>query len=1056
MACREPGPEPEPEPEPRRPDSSIDVDSIAPEPIMDDEDEYDSARTAAGEATHLLQPPHSTDLPPGVAPDKAFRRMVVAMGVLCLFVVEVSVFIMEPPTQQIMEDIICRDRYPDHALRVPGVEDARCKSYDVQKTLAMVRSWSISAEMVVPLVVQVPYGIVADKYGRRTVLFLSLFGYVLRTAWIMIVLFFPNVFSIWAVLYGSIAYLVGGGGQMTSAMVWTILADAVPVAERTAVFYQLHALTLILAVLVNPLAALLLSIDPWIAMWLGFGILVVGTLSSLLVPETLRLRQMADSRRRRSVGGGVDDDGDDFVVRAKRGKMQQAWFAVKNDMSHIWRFVFASKSIMMLVVAYGLFFTLRLNFSLNMLQYMTKRFSWKWSTATYVSTVSNITSVVALLVILPIASSILVKRLGYDALKRDLLLSRASVALVVLGSFMLAFAAAPWLFVSSLIITSLGAGFSTLCRALLNAVVEPHTVATLNTTISTMETLTGLLGAPALGWLLSRGLDLGGPWLGLPLGCANKSTMSDDEDFMQESDEEQWVARPWLDENNANRSDRYDFEYEEDDDDDSGDVDIENKYYNAKQLKLTDPNDAIAEFLAIPPLEQDKGEWGFKGLKQAIKLEFKQGHFDKVDIPTLSPRCHYLSLTVHPQAADHFAELLTYVKSAVTRNYSEKSINNMLDFIEKGADRPEAVQSMEKFYSLTLQSFQSTNNERLWLKTNIKLAKLLLDRKEYGAVTKKLRELHKACQRPDGSDDPSKGTYSLEIYALEIQMLAETKNNKQLKALYQRALKVKSAVPHPRIMGIIRECGGKMHMSEENWNEAQSDFFESFRNYDEAGSLQRIQVLKYLLLSTMLMKSNINPFDSQETKPYKTDPRISAMTELVDAYQRDDVHGYEKVLQGNQDILADPFIAENIDEVTRNMRTKGVVKLIAPYTRMKLSWIAKQLKISEPEVQDIIGFLIVDGKINGTLNQQEGVLEIASDADAERIVAMRSLTKSISELFGVVFRDGEGFRNVEHAAVDDAPMDGVQGMSQRKALRMQGHQQRARKGKATVLASWAQ
>jgi COP9 signalosome complex subunit 2 len=179
-------------------------------------------------------------------------------------------------------------------------------------------------------------------------------------------------------------------------------------------------------------------------------------------------------------------------------------------------------------------------------------------------------------------------------------------------------------------------------------------------------------------------------------------------------------------------------------------------------------------------------------------------------------------------------------------------------------------------------------------------------------------------------------------------MLAETNNNKLLKALYQHALKVKSAVPHPRIMGIIRECGGMLHMSEENWKEAQGDFFESFRSYDEAGSLQRIQVLKYLLLTMMLMKSDINPFDSQETKPYKTDPRISAMTELVDAYQRDDVHGYEKVLQKNQDILADPFIAENIDEITRNMRTKGVVKLIAPYTRMKLAGIAHSSRSRNP------------------------------------------------------------------------------------------------------------
>lgn len=88
--------------------------------------------------------------------------------------------------------------------------------------------------------------------------------------------------------------------------------------------------------------------------------------------------------------------------------------------------------------------------------------------------------------------------------------------------------------------------------------------------------------------------------------------MSDD-DFMQESDEE------------------YDFEYDdEDDNEDSGDVDIENKYYNAKQMKLTDPKDAIKEFLEVPDLQEEKGDWGFKGLKQAIKLEFKLGQYDEV------------------------------------------------------------------------------------------------------------------------------------------------------------------------------------------------------------------------------------------------------------------------------------------------------------------------------------------------------------------------------------------------------------------------------------------
>ena len=110
----------------------------------------------------------------------------------------------------------------------------------------------------------------------------------------------------------------------------------------------------------------------------------------------------------------------------------------------------------------------------------------------------------------------------------------------------------------------------------------------------------------------------------------------------------------------------------------------------------------------------------------------------------------------------------------------------MLDFIEKTAEDEAANRCMEDFYSKTLESFQSTNNERLWLKTNIKLARLWLDQKNYTPLTGKLRELHKSCQLPDGTDDPSKGTLSLEIYALEILMYEETRNNKRMKVGSER------------------------------------------------------------------------------------------------------------------------------------------------------------------------------------------------------------------------------------------------------------------------------
>ena len=56
------------------------------------------------------------------------------------------------------------------------------------------------------------------------------------------------------------------------------------------------------------------------------------------------------------------------------------------------------------------------------------------------------------------------------------------------------------------------------------------------------------------------------------------------------------------------RAHRYDFEYEDDDDDESGDIGIENKYYNAKQMKVDNPEEAVYEFVGIPALKQDKSE----------------------------------------------------------------------------------------------------------------------------------------------------------------------------------------------------------------------------------------------------------------------------------------------------------------------------------------------------------------------------------------------------------------------------------------------------------------
>merc|ERR1712216_307441 len=345
--------------------------------------------------------------------------------------------------------------------------------------------------------------------------------------------------------------------------------------------------------------------------------------------------------------------------------------------------------------------------------------------------------------------------------------------------------------------------------------------------------------------------------------------------------------------------------------------------------------------------------------------------------------------------------MLTYIKSAVTRNYSEKVINKVLDLVS-GSQNMELLQ---EFYETTLKALQEAKNDRLWFKTNLKLGKLWFDMQEYGRLQRIIRELHRSCQNDDGSDDLKKGTQLLEVYALEIQMYTETKNSKRLKSLYNKALQIKSAIPHPKIMGVIRECGGKMHMGEREWESARNDFFEAFKNYDEAGVQRRVQCLKYLVMSTMLTNPDINPFDSQEAKPYKEHPEILAMSNLVTAYMRNEIRTFEKILRDNKKtVMGDAFIKMYIDDLLKNIRTQVLLKVVTPYTRIRIPFISRELNISDAEVEQLLVSLILDGQIDGHIDQMGQLLLLTDKAeDAKKYAAIDKWSTQLTNLQQTIF-----------------------------------------------------
>jgi COP9 signalosome complex subunit 2 len=416
--------------------------------------------------------------------------------------------------------------------------------------------------------------------------------------------------------------------------------------------------------------------------------------------------------------------------------------------------------------------------------------------------------------------------------------------------------------------------------------------------------------------------------------------------------------------------------------DDSGrepDVALENQYYAAKALKSDgDVMGALQAFEKVIELETEKGDWGFKALKQMVKITFNMETYDSM--------------------LDYYKQLLTYIRSAVTKNYAEKSINSILDFVSTSKQ----MSLLQQFYEITLEALKGSKNERLWFKTNTKLGKLYFDLKQFDKLEQVLKQLRASCRNEQGEEDQKKGTQLLEIYALEIQMYTEQKNNKALQSLYEQSIHVKSAIPHPLIMGTIRECGGKMHLRNAEFDKAHTDFFEAFKNYDESGSTRRIQCLKYLVLANMLMKSDINPFDSQETKPFRGEPEIVAMTQLVAAYQRNDIQDFEGILTANRDaIMEDPFIREHIEELLSNIRTEVLLRIIRPYTRIRIQYLAEELKVSLEEVSRLLVEIILDKCPELKIDQISGTLvrtKKYSAVEEDRFVAMRKVCNELETL----------------------------------------------------------
>jgi len=193
-------------------------------------------------------------------------------------------------------------------------------------------------------------------------------------------------------------------------------------------------------------------------------------------------------------------------------------------------------------------------------------------------------------------------------------------------------------------------------------------------------------------------------------------------------------------------------------------------------------------------------------------------------------------------------------------------------------------------------------------------------------------------------------------------------------------------------MGIIREEGGKMHMSEGNWDEAYNELYEAFRNYQEAGNARAKDCLKYVVLASMLALSDINPFAAREAKVFSEDKEILAMADLRMSLESNDLARFERLLKDKRNRIVDePFLMTYIEPLRRRMREQVLLNMTRPYQKVTLSFLAEELSLSVTDVESLLVDMILDDRLAAHIDQIKGYVTLTGKGLREETMENKTL-----------------------------------------------------------------
>jgi len=401
----------------------------------------------------------------------------------------------------------------------------------------------------------------------------------------------------------------------------------------------------------------------------------------------------------------------------------------------------------------------------------------------------------------------------------------------------------------------------------------------------------------------------------------------------------------------------------------------------AKDLETTNPEKAVVEYKAI--IHGDVDDPTAKGREQAIYAlaEFfaKQRKADELS---------KLSKELRPL----FGEL--------PKAKTAKIVRTLIDVLAK---IPDAKDVQIEMIRDCIDWCKGEKRTFLRLRVETRLSSLLLEESKYvealDLLTKLLTEVKKL-------DDK---LLLVEIYLIECRTQYSIQNLPKAKAALTAAKTNANAIHCPPLLQAeIDLWSGVVTAREKDYRTAFSYFYEAFEAQNAADNEQKARkCLKYMLLSKIMYSR------PQETKAIINGKsglkysgiEIDAMAAVAAAYEERSLKKFEAVLQQHKGQLADdPLVTWHLADLNETLLEQNINRILEPFSRVEIEHVAELIELPLTRTQAKLSEMILDQKLNGTLDQGVGVL-IVFDKDEVRSTYDNSLKtiKNTAEVLDTLY-----------------------------------------------------